>query len=187
MPPYFLDPLVGGTLRDLFSFLFAHCAVPLSLLSFFPVFHEKKRSGGKRKKKKNYSLLKIKKMEITARVVNDATVNTTRTGKKVVNFTAVINDSFKTKEGELKQVSTFFDCSYWLREGLAQYLKKGTLVQAFGRVGVNPWTSRDGQPRATLTFHVSEIKLHGSSSRQANGQPQEAPEISTQQNDDLPF
>jgi single-strand DNA-binding protein len=37
-------------------------------------------------------------MEIIGRMTADATVNETRAGKKVVNFSIAINDTYKLKE-----------------------------------------------------------------------------------------
>ncbi|MBC7887455.1 MAG: hypothetical protein H7Z13_06160 [Ferruginibacter sp.] len=30
-----------------------------------------------------------------------------------------------------------------------------------GRVGANTWTNKEGEVKASLTFHVNTIKLHG--------------------------
>ena len=58
---------------------------------------------------------------------------------------------------------TYVQCDYWVNPGIAQYLTKGTLVELQGRIGVNAYTGKDGEAKATLTFHVNTIKLHGSS------------------------
>src|SRR3546814_3733834 len=42
-------------------------------------------------------------------------------------------------------------------------LTKGTLVELSGRVSTRAWTGNDGEPRAGLNFHTSQIKLHGGS------------------------
>ncbi len=69
-------------------------------------------------------------MEITARLTGDAKVNTLKDERQVVNFNVAINDSYKTKDSsEVKKVATYFQCSYWINPGIAQYLKKGSLVE----------------------------------------------------------
>ncbi|TKB96154.1 single-stranded DNA-binding protein [Pedobacter cryotolerans] len=97
-------------------------------------------------------------MEITGRLTADAVVRKVTEEKKVVGFTIAVNDSYRSGE-ERREIATFFECSYWRNEGIAEYLKKGDLVQVYGRVGVNAYLNRDGEARAALTFHVSEIKL----------------------------
>lgn len=97
-------------------------------------------------------------MEITGRLTADAVVRTVSGERKVVSFSITINDTFRSG-GEMKKITTFFDCSYWLSTGIAGYLKKGGLVQVCGRIGVNAYMSGNNEAKASLTFHVSQIKL----------------------------
>ncbi|MGN7986474.1 MULTISPECIES: single-stranded DNA-binding protein [Pedobacter] len=99
-------------------------------------------------------------MEITGRLTGDATVKTLNGERKVVNFSIAINDSYRSG-GEQKKITTFFDCSYWLNTGIAEYLKKGGWVQIYGRVGVNAYINGGGEAKASLTFHTTEVKLLG--------------------------
>lgn len=130
-------------------------------------------------------------MEITARLTADASVNTLKDNRQVVNFNVAINDSYRQKgTGELKKVATFFQCSYWVSTSIAQHLTKGTLVELNGRVGLNVYNNAQGEAKGTLTFHVANIKLHGGSrsngQQPAQPQPVEAAAL-TEPLDDLPF
>ena len=101
-------------------------------------------------------------MEIIGRITADATVNETKAGKKVVNFSIAINDTYKTKDStEVQKIVTYVNCAYWINAGIAPYLTKGALVECYGRIGVNAYTSKEGEVKASLTFHVNTIKLHG--------------------------
>lgn len=101
-------------------------------------------------------------MQIIGRITADATVNETKAGKKVVNFSIAINDTYKTKGStEVQKIVTYVNCSYWINPGVAAYLIKGSLVECSGRVGANAWTNKEGEVKASLTFHVNSIKLHG--------------------------
>ncbi|HET9056291.1 single-stranded DNA-binding protein [Lacibacter sp. MH-610] len=103
-------------------------------------------------------------MEIIGRMTADATVSETKAGKKVVNFSIAINDTYKAKGStEVQKIVTYVNCSYWINPGVAQYLTKGTLVECAGRIGANAWTNKEGEVKASLTFHVNTIKLHGRS------------------------
>jgi single-strand DNA-binding protein len=105
-------------------------------------------------------------MEIIGRITKDAAISETKAGKKVVNFSIAINYTYKTKDStEIKKITTYVNCAYWINAGIATYLTKGSLVECAGRIGVNAWTGKDGDAKATLTFHVNSIKLHG----KANG------------------
>lgn len=101
-------------------------------------------------------------MEIVGRLTADAKVNTLKDGRQVVNFSVAVNDSYKPKGNEQAvKVTNYFNCSYWVNPAIAEHLSKGTLVEIYGRIGVNAWTNADGEAKATLNFHVNNIKLHG--------------------------
>ena len=101
-------------------------------------------------------------MEIIGRITADAAVNETKAGKKVVNFSIAINDTYKSKGStEVQKIVTYVNCAYWINPGVAPYLTKGTLVECAGRIGANTWTNKEGEVKASLTFHVNTIKLHG--------------------------
>jgi single-strand DNA-binding protein len=130
-------------------------------------------------------------MEITARVTGDAKVSTLKDERQVVNFNVAINDSYKPKgNDEVKKVATFIQCSYWMKPAIAQYLTKGTLVELYGRMGVSVYKDLQGEPKASLTFHVNNIKLHSGSKptakEQAKAEPVAAGEL-LEPLDDLPF
>ena len=100
-------------------------------------------------------------MELTGRLTADAKVSTLKDERKVVNFSIAINDRYKTANGEVKEITTFINCAYWVNPNIAPYLTKGTLVELYGRIGVNAWTNAEGEAKASLNFHVGNIKLHG--------------------------
>ncbi|MBT2560169.1 single-stranded DNA-binding protein [Pedobacter sp. ISL-68] len=133
-------------------------------------------------------------MEITGRLTAKATVKEVKGGKKVTEFTIAINDSYRPKDGQRVQLTTYIECAYWLNAGLAEYLNKGTLVTLTGRLGVNAWLNKDGEPKATITCNVSNIKLLGQSSKQGTDRAEsEAVKKeavyadSAKGDDDLPF
>lgn len=52
-------------------------------------------------------------MEIVGRLTADATVNTLKDERKVVNFSVAVNDSYKAKGNEQPvKVTNYFNCSY---------------------------------------------------------------------------
>lgn len=130
-------------------------------------------------------------MNITGRLTRDAEVRTTSQQKQVVNFSVAINDSYRNKQGERIEQTTYFDCSYWITPNVAKLLTKGTLVELSGRVSTRAWTGNDGEPRAGLNFHTSQIKLHGGSRRtdtvQATAKPESNRVTAQPKEDDLPF
>jgi single-strand DNA-binding protein len=95
-------------------------------------------------------------MNIIGRLTRDAEVRTTSQDKQVVNFSVATNESYKNKQGERIEQTTYFDCAYWLSANVARLLTKGTLVELTGRVSTRAWTGKDGEPKAGLNFHTSK-------------------------------
>ena len=130
-------------------------------------------------------------MNITGRLTRDAEVRTTSNGKQVVNFSVAVNDSYKTKQGERVEQTAFFDCSYWLTPNVAKMLTKGLLVELTGRVSTRAWVSKNGEAKAGLNFHTSNIKpLAGGRKAEAvqgAAQPDNNGFTAQGTEDDLPF
>ncbi|ABQ06000.1 MULTISPECIES: single-stranded DNA-binding protein [Flavobacterium] len=130
-------------------------------------------------------------MNIIGRVTKDAEVRTLSGNRQVVNFSIATNDSYRSKEGERVEQTTYFDCAYWISPKVAEILRKGTLVELSGRVSARAWKGSDGELHAGLNFNTSQIKLHG-------GVKKEQGEVTATQNkssrpavqepeEDLPF
>jgi single-strand DNA-binding protein len=114
---------------------------------------------GFRKDRKNIHL-KCCIMEISGRITKDAVTAKVSNDREVVNFSIAINDSYRPKgSDELKKIVTYIDCSYWMGSKMAQWLKKGTMVELFGRIGLNVYNNADGKALGSLTFHTSNIKI----------------------------
>ena len=130
-------------------------------------------------------------MNIIGRLTRDAEVRTTSQDKQVVNFSVATNESYKNKQGERVEQTTYFDCSYWISAKVATLLTKGTLVELTGRVSTRAWVNKEGEPRAGLNFHTSQIKLHGGGKRtetvQATAQSESNGFTAEETADDLPF
>ena len=117
---------------------------------------------------------------ITGRLTTDAEVREVSERTKVVGFTIAVNHSYMSGE-QRREIARFFECSYWRNAGIAEFLKKGDVVQVFGHVGCRAYVTKDAEAAAALTFRVSEIKLFSSGAKHANtGEP-------ASESGDLPF
>lgn len=131
-------------------------------------------------------------MNIVGRITKNAEINTLKDDKQVVNFSLAINDRFKTKQGELREQTTYYNCSYWLSANVAKILTKGTLVELTGRASASAWIGKDGEIKSGLNFHTSNIKVHGGGKKsdteeQPASQPQKSNAFAEDTDDDLPF
>ena len=130
-------------------------------------------------------------MNIIGRLTRDAEVRTTSQEKQVVNFSIAINDSYRNKQGERIEQTSYFDCSYWISPNVAKILTKGALVELTGRVSTRAWTANGGELRASLNFHTATIKLHGGGKKTDNildiSNQEQRKVIEHETVDDLPF
>jgi len=130
-------------------------------------------------------------MNIIGRLTRDAEVKTLNDNRQVVNFSIAKNESYKNKQGERIEQTTYFDCAYWLSAKVAKLMTKGTLVELTGSVSARAWIGKDGEPRAGLNFRTSQIKLHGGSRRKETAQAttgtNKGKVIPQETVDDLPF
>jgi single-strand DNA-binding protein len=131
-------------------------------------------------------------MNIVGRITKNAEINTLKNDRQVVNFSVAINESYKTKQGERREETTYYNCSYWMSANVAKILTKGTLVELTGRVSSNAWIGKDGEIKSGLNFHTSNIKLHGGGKKsdtdaQPTSQPQKSTVFAEDTDDDLPF
>lgn len=99
-------------------------------------------------------------MVLVGRIAKDAVSNQLKDERQVINFTLAINDYYKPKNGEGRNIATYINCSYWMNPKLAERITKGSLVEATGRIYVNAYIGKDGEPKASLNCHVNSIKLH---------------------------
>jgi single-strand DNA-binding protein len=135
-----------------------------------------------------FKQLKIKNaMELTGRLTADAKVSEVKEGKKVVNFSIAINDSYKPKDGERVVLTTYVECAYWINPKVGQYLKKGLLIQMNGRMGSRAWVNRDGDAKSYLTCNISNLKFLGGSTNSTATDQGGNKGKGASEDDDLPF
>lgn len=131
-------------------------------------------------------------MNIIGRVTKNAQINILTNSKKVVNFSIAINDNYKNKQGERVELTTYYNCSYWISPNVAKILTKGTLVELTGRASSNAWIGKDGEIKSGLNFHTSNIQVYGGGEKsnaeeQSTVRPQKDEVTNGDSEDDLPF
>ncbi len=125
-------------------------------------------------------------MEFTGRITADAKVNTVKGDKEVVNFSVAINDRYRPKGStETKEFVTYINVAWWMGTGITKILRKGAIVTVSGRVYANAYNDLQGNAKASINCHASEIKLVHSKKMEAAATTAAA-EI-TEPVEDLPF
>ena len=102
-------------------------------------------------------------MTVTGRLGRDAELKTTTGGTKVLSFSIADDIGW----GDKKRTQWIACALFGERaEKLAQYLTKGTLIEAHGVPSARAWKKKDGEPQASLELTVNEVKLHGGGNRE---------------------
>ena len=79
-------------------------------------------------------------------------------GTKVAQFTLAVNEYYKTKDGEAKEISSFIDCEAWDSgaELIEKLLTKGSSVLVNGSIRQDRW-EKDGQKFSKLKVRVQNF------------------------------
>lgn len=129
-------------------------------------------------------------MQIVGRLTKDAEVNTTTSGKQVMNFDVAVNEKYKVQStGELKSNTSYVECAMWRGINLAPYLKKGKQVLIKGDIGVRAYIYNSNQAVGKLTLRVFRVTLLDGKEGGVANNAATAPVVVMNSNasDDLPF
>jgi single-strand DNA-binding protein len=113
---------------------------------------------------------------IIGRLVNDPELRFTPAGAAVANFTIAQNARvFDKNSNEWKdKPANYFRCSAWrdLAENLAENLRKGTAVIAYGEVTSRSYETKEGEKRTVQEIEVSSLgqDLRGAGPKRQGGQ-----------------
>jgi single-strand DNA-binding protein len=83
----------------------------------------------------------------------------TPNGKPVTSFSVATNWVYTTPEGEKKQETEWFSIVAWnrLAEQCNQFLAKGKLVYAEGRIHTRSWEGQDGQSHSKMEVIANRV------------------------------
>jgi single-strand DNA-binding protein len=85
-----------------------------------------------------------------------------------------VNRTFKTRDGENREETTFVDCEAWGRtaEVMSQYLCKGRPVFIEGRLKLDQWDDREtGKKRSKLKVVIDNFQFVDSKGGDRGGEP----------------
>ncbi|MBI2860963.1 MAG: single-stranded DNA-binding protein [Chloroflexi bacterium] len=96
----------------------------------------------------------LNKAIIIGNVGSDPEMRFTPNGKPVISFSVATNWVYTAPDGERKQETEWFNVVAWnkLAEQCNQFLAKGRLVYAEGRIHTRTWEGQDGQ-----SHHRTEV------------------------------
>lgn len=91
----------------------------------------------------------------------DCQTRTLDSGRVVTSFSVAFTESWKNQAGEKQERTSWFNCSYFTQQvpGVAEWLRRGSLVCVTGRVSARVYLGQNNQPAVSLELNVSEIRL----------------------------
>ena len=101
----------------------------------------------------------LNKIIIIGNVGNEPEMRFTPNGKPVTTFTVATNWVYTSPDGERRQETEWFNVVAWnrLAEQCNQFLGKGRLVYAEGRLHTRTWEGQDGQPRSRMEVVANRV------------------------------
>ncbi|MDR3600205.1 MAG: single-stranded DNA-binding protein [Desulfosporosinus sp.] len=135
----------------------------------------------------------LNRVVLIGRLTKDPELRYTPSGVAVANFTLAIDRNYKNAQGERE--TDFIPCVVYrqLAEFCANYLSKGKMAAADGRIQIRTYTGQDGQKRWVTeviaeNVHLLSPKDSGGGSTEA-GSPNRAGSFGHEVNldDDIPF
>ena len=101
----------------------------------------------------------LNKVMIIGNVGNEPEMRFTPNGKPVTSFSVATNWVYTSPEGERRQETEWFSVVAWnrLAEQCNQFLAKGRLVYAEGRIHTHNWESQDGQPHSRIEVIANRV------------------------------
>jgi single-strand DNA-binding protein len=81
-------------------------------------------------------------------------------GNTVASFGLAVNERYKSKDGELKEETTFVDVKTWgkLAEICGQHLNKGASVLVFGKIRQERW-EKDGVKQSKIVVIADKVEF----------------------------
>ena len=133
----------------------------------------------------------LNKVMVIGNVGSEPEMRFTPSGKPVTSFRVATNRVYTTPEGERKEETEWFTVVAWnrLAEQCNQFLGKGRLVYAEGRLRTRSWEGQDGQKHyrtEIIANRVSFLDKKGAAPLAEGEKPEEA-ETREIEPDDIPF
>ncbi len=101
----------------------------------------------------------LNKVTIIGNVGNEPEMRFTPNGKPVTSFSVATNWVYTSPDGERRQETEWFNVVAWnrLAEQCNQFLAKGKLVYAEGRIHTRNWEGQDGQTRTRIEVIANRV------------------------------
>lgn len=110
-------------------------------------------------------------------------------GTAVCNFSVATTEKRKDMTGEPRELTTWFRINIWGRQAelAEQWVKKGSRVYLEGRLTMQEYTDREGNPRTSLEVRATELQFLDGTNRNDKPAGQAQAANSSIEDDEIPF
>ena len=107
--------------------------------------------------------MSFNKITIVGYLGRDPELRYTPQGTAVCNFSVATTEKRKNARGDTEEHTIWFKVAAWGRQAelAAEYLAKGRQVYVEGRLRLEQYTDRDGNPRTSAEVTASDIQFLG--------------------------
>lgn len=107
--------------------------------------------------------MSLNRIDVSGRLIRDAELRTSASGKSVVTFTVAVDRDFK-KDGA--DNTDFINCVAFDKKGefIQRNFSKGSMIIVSGRLQSNHWTDKNDNKRTDWNIMVENVYFGGSKS-----------------------
>jgi len=122
--------------------------------------------------------MSFNKITIVGYLGRDPELRYTPQGTAVCNLSVATTEKRRNARGETEEHTIWFRVSVWGRQAevAAEYLAKGRQVYVEGRLRLEEYTDREGNPRTSAEVNASDIHFLSQRGEAANGAAERADE-----------
>jgi single-strand DNA-binding protein len=120
---------------------------------------------------KGEKIMSFNKITIVGYLGRDPELRYTPQGTAVCNFSVATTEKRKNASGEMEEHTIWFRVTAWGRQAEVahEYLAKGRQVYVEGRLRLEQYTDREGNPRTSAEVNASDIHFLGQRGDATNG------------------
>lgn len=110
----------------------------------------------------------LNSVNLCGRLTRDIDLRYTQSGKAVGSFSLAVNRNFKNSDGDYE--ADFINCTIWGKsaENLANFVSKGSLINAGGRLNTRSYDNKQGQKVYVTEVIVENFDLLDSKNKKAD-------------------
>ena len=104
----------------------------------------------------------VNRVFLMGNLTRDIELKHTPSDQSVATIGLAVNRTYKTRDGEKREETTFVDCEAWGRtaEVMSQYLSKGKPVFIEGRLKLDQWDDKEtGKKRSKLKVVIDSFEF----------------------------